>query len=127
MQANPQAIQPILQQIAMNNPAIVQLFAQHPEQLAQLLGIPEAAVNLGALADLLGAEVVELTAEEEAAVQRVSSVHFLRSYVVLMHMLVKLMALGFGRDTAVEAYMACDKNEELAANYLFEGGWDDAE
>ena len=72
MQANPQAVQPLLQQIAMSNPILVQIFAQHPEQLAQLLGVPEDAINFAALADLVGAQLVELTPEEDAAVERVS-------------------------------------------------------
>lgn len=72
MQQNPLAVQQILQQIAINNPALVQIFAQHPEQLAQLLGVPEEAINFEALADLVGPAMVELTPDEEAAVERVS-------------------------------------------------------
>lgn len=35
--------------------------------------------------------------------------------------LKQLQALGFTQQQAVEAYIACGKNEELAANFLFEG------
>ena len=43
----------------------------------------------------------ELSEEGEAAVQR-------------------LMALGFARAGAVEAYLACDQDEMLAANFLMD-------
>mmetsp|Transcript_138132 Transcript_138132/g.350032 ORF Transcript_138132/g.350032 Transcript_138132/m.350032 type:complete len:269 (-) Transcript_138132:243-1049(-) len=52
--------------------------------------------------------VIRLTEEEGAAVDR-------------------LAALGFDRNMAAQAYLACDKNEELAANFLFDSGNDMAD
>lgn len=33
--------------------------------------------------------------------------------------------MGFDRDLVVQAYMACEKDEELTANYLFDNPQDD--
>ncbi|CZR54766.1 probable nucleotide excision repair protein RAD23 [Phialocephala subalpina] len=104
VQQNPQMLEPILQQVGAGNPQLAQLIGQHPDQFLQLLS--EDGDNDAPLPP--GAQAISVTEEERAAIER-------------------LCLLGFPRDLAIQAYFACDKNEELAANFLFEQPDDDME
>jgi UV excision repair protein RAD23 len=86
----------------------MQMMAQIPPgELQQMLGsMPGGMMAGGAGGD--GPGVIRLTEEEMASVNR-------------------LMALGFSQQQAAQAYLACDKNEAIAANLLLEGGWDDGD
>jgi UV excision repair protein RAD23 len=102
VQQNPQMLEPILQQVGAGNPQLAQLIGQHPEQFLQLLS--EDGDNDSPLPP--GAQAISVTEDERAAIER-------------------LCRLGFPRDLAIQAYFACDKNEELAANFLFDQPDDD--
>ncbi|KAG1719303.1 hypothetical protein EDB19DRAFT_1785962 [Suillus lakei] len=106
VQTNPNLLAPLVQQIMEQNPHLGQLFESNPEALMQLLNGGDDLEGDGAVPP--GAQVIHITPEEQAAIAR-------------------LEALGFSRQKAAEAYLACDKNEELAANYLFETRFDDEE
>ncbi|KAF8706213.1 UV excision repair protein Rad23, partial [Rhizoctonia solani] len=106
---NPALLQPLIQQLAQSNPAIAQQLTSNPELLYQILGglggddqDDDGDGEGGGIPP--GAHVINITQEEAEAIAR-------------------LEALGFPRQLAIEAYFTCDKNEELAANYLFENGF----
>ncbi|KAI8802860.1 hypothetical protein BJ742DRAFT_831708 [Cladochytrium replicatum] len=99
--AQPQLLQPMLQTIGERNPQLLELINQNPDAFLQALaeGV-EGDEGEGP------GQVITITPEEDAAIQR-------------------LTALGFDRALAIEAYFSCDKNEELAANFLFDQGQQD--
>lgn len=110
LQSNPELIQPILEQLALSNPRIATLIQQDPEAFIRTF--------LGAGADELGYEIegddgaegadatgqqpirIPLTEQDQNAIER-------------------LCELGFERDLVIQVYLACDKNEEVAADILF--------
>ncbi|KAI1867040.1 hypothetical protein JX265_007616 [Neoarthrinium moseri] len=99
VQQQPQMLEPILQQLGAGNPQLAQLISANPEQFLNLLG--EETDDDAALPP--GVQAISVTEEEREAIER-------------------LCRLGFDRDQAIQAYFACDKNEELAANFLFDQG-----
>ncbi|KAF2085828.1 UV excision repair protein Rad23 [Saccharata proteae CBS 121410] len=97
VQQQPSMLEPILQQVGQGNPGLAQLIASHPEQFLNLLS--EDADEDTPMPP--GGQAVSVTEEEREAIER-------------------LCRLGFERDLVIQAYFACDKNEELAANFLFD-------
>ncbi|CDS09354.1 hypothetical protein LRAMOSA10714 [Lichtheimia ramosa] len=105
VQSNPSLLQPLLQQLGQSNPELLRMINSDPQGFFQLL-MEGGDEEGGAVPP--GSHVIQVTQEEKEAIDR-------------------LEGLGFDRAQAIEAYFACDKNEELAANYLFDNGADDFE
>ena len=113
-----------LQALLSQRPDMLEGIMQNPEALRQLLQAPEVQAmlqnpdvqeQLGINSEMMTAMVhgmnaqnqvhAQLTSDDDEAIQR-------------------LMALGFERAIVFQAFLACDKNENLAANFLFDQGSD---
>ncbi|KAH1053173.1 hypothetical protein AAZX31_08G256900 [Glycine max] len=103
VQANPQILQPMLQELGKQNPHLMRLIQEHQVDFLRLINEPVEGGEGNILGQLAGAmpQAVTVTPEERQAIER-------------------LEAMGFDRATVLEVYFACNKNEELAANYLLD-------
>ncbi|CAL5350126.1 unnamed protein product [Camellia sinensis] len=97
VQANPQILQPMLQELGKQNPHLMRLIQEHQADFLRLINEP---VEGGELAAAMP-QSVTVTPEEREAIER-------------------LEAMGFDRALVLEVFFACNKNEELAANYLLD-------
>ncbi|CAL5327541.1 unnamed protein product [Camellia sinensis] len=103
---NPQILQPMLQELGKQNPQLLSLIQEHHAEFLQLINEPLEGSE-GNLFDQPGEMplAVSVTPAEQEAIER-------------------LEAMGFDRALAIEAFFACDRNEELAINYLLENAGD---
>ena len=116
VQTQPRMLEPILQQVGAGNPQLARMIGENPEQFLQLL-----SEDTGDDTPLPpGAQEISVTEEERDAIERVSPCFLGFVTRVICADLEQLCRLGFERDQVIQAYFACDKNEELAANFLFD-------
>ncbi|CAI9280686.1 unnamed protein product [Lactuca saligna] len=107
VQSNPQILQPMLQELGKQNPQLLGLIQENHAEFLQLINEPVDASE-GDLFDQPDQEMphaISVTPEEQEAIER-------------------LEAMGFDRTLVIEAFLACDRNEELAANFLLENAGD---
>ncbi|XP_074591518.1 ubiquitin receptor RAD23d [Curcuma longa] len=104
VQANPQILQPMLQELGKQNPQLARVIQEHQREFLQLLNEPVEGSEGGFLERMATASVpraLSVTPEEGEAIER-------------------LEAMGFDRALVLQVFFACNKNEELAANYLLD-------
>jgi UV excision repair protein RAD23 len=133
LQQNPTLLAPLLQQLAQSNPQLLQLINEHQNEFYNMINepmdaetggsgsvggaggapgaggvLPPAAGGVGAAGGAPGnaggtrnpnSSYITVTAQEREAIDR-------------------LKALGFPETMCIQAYFACEKNENLAANFL---------
>nr|XP_009399730.1 PREDICTED: ubiquitin receptor RAD23d-like isoform X2 [Musa acuminata subsp. malaccensis] len=103
VQANPQILQPMLQELGKQNPQIMRLIQEHQGEFLRLINEPAEGTEGNVLGQLAAGmpQALTVTPEEREAIER-------------------LEAMGFDRALVLQVFFACNKNEELAANYLLD-------
>uniref|UniRef100_A0A8C5X3B5 UV excision repair protein RAD23 n=1 Tax=Malurus cyaneus samueli TaxID=2593467 RepID=A0A8C5X3B5_9PASS len=119
IQQNPSLLPALLQQIGRENPQLLQQISQHQEHFIHMLNEPvlesrqglsgsDDGASTGGIGDAGNAHMnyIQVTPQEKEAIER-------------------LKALGFPEGLVIQAYFACEKNENLAANFLLQQNFDE--
>ncbi|XP_031618690.1 UV excision repair protein RAD23 homolog A [Contarinia nasturtii] len=120
---NPELLNAALQQIGQTNPALLQLISENQESFLNMLNEPNAdELNV----DVANSGVGGLSAStgDVAGEQRPSDATLLLT-AQDRDAIERLKGLGFPEHLVLQAYFACEKNENLAANFLLSSNMDD--
>eukprot|EP00922_Rhytidocystis_sp_ex-Travisia-forbesii_P063157 GHVS01093999.1.p1 GENE.GHVS01093999.1~~GHVS01093999.1.p1 ORF type:complete len:415 (-),score=89.84 GHVS01093999.1:768-2012(-) len=100
LQSNPAMVPSVVASITEQNPTLGQMISSNPDAFMALVNQPGRERQAPP-----GTVTITLTEAEMESINR-------------------LQGLGFPRSAVQEAFLACDRNEEMAANYLFENAPD---
>ncbi|XP_064808351.1 UV excision repair protein RAD23 homolog B-like [Oncorhynchus masou masou] len=109
IQQNPALLTALLQQLGRDNPQLLQQITQHQEWFVQMLNEPQGEEMVEEGVQSQGApqtNYIQVTPQEKEAIER-------------------LKDLGFPEGLVIQAYFACEKNENLAANFMLQQTFDD--
>lgn len=115
IQQNPALLPALLQQLGQENPQLLQQISRHQEQFIQMLNEPP-----GELADISDVE-----GEVGAIGEETPQMNYIQVTPQEKEAIERLKALGFPESLVIQAYFACEKNENLAANFLLSQNFDD--
>ncbi|KAF7458147.1 UV excision repair protein Rad23 protein [Cryptosporidium felis] len=101
---DPRILPELLVRIGQSNPEILQLITENQEEFIRMMERTDSE-DMAEASQIPMQTTIQLTPQEAESVER-------------------LQALGFPRSAVIEAYLICEKNEELAANYLLENSAD---
>jgi len=123
VQQNPELLNSVLQQIGQTNPALLQMISNNQEAFVRMLNEPTegaAAAPAASGREPVGGFEVPVSTQDKEAIDRVRifSTYYHLSEVNLFSIFFQLKALGFPEHQVVQAYFACEKNENMAANLL---------
>nr|XP_061790511.1 UV excision repair protein RAD23 homolog B-like [Nerophis lumbriciformis] len=116
IQQNPALLPALLQQLGRDNPQLLQQITQHQERFVQMLNEPQGGGSGGS-----GGGGGSDSTEPRAA----SRSNYIQVTPQEKEAIERLKALGFPEGLVIQAYFACEKNENLAANFLLQQAWDD--
>lgn len=115
IQENASLLPALLQEIGRENPELLQEISNHQQEFIQMLNDPNPGPvpaggggggGTGRAGSMGGQNYIQITPQEKEAIER-------------------LKALGFPEGLVIQAYFACEKNENLAANFLLQQNFDD--
>lgn len=102
----PDVLPAIMEELGRSNPALLAAIASNQDEFLSILaGEEDGDMMDDGEGGGPGGHGIQVTQEEHDAIER-------------------LCALGFDRGIVIQAFFACDKDESVTANYLFEHGHD---